>query len=212
MDDLHECWMTMPDEELLGIYRKRLREQKRLARLTFVPLLPALVIYGFIGWTSFAVYEASGFGRDAMSFTVGRAFYYIGFAVSGALISTASVRRRWIIFIPTVLSLPFVLFLFNAFSAEIVLMIAYLLFAYFKLGVILPDLELLRSLPRFPFDKHSADRDIRMMNAKDAEKYLDLSSGKAVAAGFESIFSDKAELPAASDNDRNVQNHTIKEN
>ncbi|MCR5541584.1 MAG: hypothetical protein K6F71_12325 [Ruminococcus sp.] len=195
MDDLHECWMTMPDEELLGIYRKRMKEQKRLARLTFVPLLPALVIYGFIGWTSFAVYEASGFGRDAMSFTVGRAFYYIGFALSGAMISTASLKRRWLIFIPTVLALPFVIFLFNEFSLEIMLMLCYLLFAYFKLGIVLADLELLRSLPRFPFDKHSADRDLRIMNSKDAERYMDLASGKAVATGYESIFSEKVELP-----------------
>ena len=195
MDDLHECWMTMPDEELLGIYRKRLREQKRLARLTFVPLLPALVIYGFIGWTSFAVYEASGFGRDAMSFTVGRAFYYIGFALSGAMISTASLKRRWLIFIPTVLALPFVIFLFNEFSLEIMLMLCYLLFVYFKLGIVLADLELLRSLPRFPFDKHSADRDLRIMNSKDAERYMDLASGKAVATGYESIFSEKVEFP-----------------
>jgi hypothetical protein len=200
MDDLHECWMTMPDEELLGIYRKRLREQKRLARLTFVPLLPALVIYGFIGWTSFAVYEASGFGRDAMSFTVGRAFYYIGFALSGAMISTASLKRRWLIFIPTVLALPFVIFLFNEFSLEIMLMLCYLLFVYFKLGIVLADLELLRSLPRFPFDKHSADRDLRIMNSKDAERYMDLASGKAVATGYESIFSEKVELPKNSGN------------
>lgn len=200
MDDLHECWMTMPDEELLGIYRKRLREQKRLARLTFVPLLPALVIYGFIGWTSFAVYEASGFGRDAMSFTVGRAFYYIGFALSGAMISTASLKRRWLIFIPTVLALPFVIFLFNEFSLEIMLMLCYLLFAYFKLGIVLADLELLRSLPRFPFDKHSADRDLRTMNSKDAERYMDLASGKVVATGYESIFSEKVELPKNSGN------------
>ena len=185
----------MPDEELLGIYRKRLREQKRLARLTFVPLLPALVIYGFIGWTSFAVYEASGFGRDAMSFTVGRAFYYIGFALSGAMISTASLKRRWLIFIPTVLALPFVIFLFNEFSLEIMLMLCYLLFVYFKLGIVLADLELLRSLPRFPFDKHSADRDLRIMNSRDAERYMDLASGKAVATGYESIFSEKVEFP-----------------
>ena len=195
MDDLHECWMTMPDEELLGIYRKRMKEQKRLAWLTFVPLLPALVIYGFIGWTSFAVYEASGFGRDAMSFTVGRAFYYIGFALSGAMISTASLKRRWLIFIPTVLALPFVIFLFNEFSLEIMLMLCYLLFVYFKLGIVLADLELLRSLPRFPFDKHSADRDLRIMNSKDAERYMDLASGKAVATGYESIFSEKVEFP-----------------
>ena len=195
MDDLHECWMTMPDEELLGIYRKRMKEQKRLARLTFVPLLPALVIYGFIGWTSFAAYEASGFGRDAMSFTVGRAFYYIGFALSGAMISTASLKRRWLIFIPTVLALPFVIFLFNEFSLEIMLMLCYLLFVYFKLGIVLADLELLRSLPRFPFDKHSADRDLRIMNSRDAERYMDLASGKAVATGYESIFSEKVEFP-----------------
>jgi hypothetical protein len=195
MEDLHECWMTMPDEDLLGIYRKRLKEQKRLARMTFIPLLPALVIYGFIGWTSFLAYEASGFVGGAMNFTVGRAFYYIGFAVSGAMISTASLKRRWLIFIPTVLALPFVIFLFNELSAEILLMLCYLLFVYFKLGSVLSDLELLRSLPRFPFDKHSADRDLRIMNSKDAERYMDLASGKAVATGYESIFSEKVELP-----------------
>ena len=180
MEDLHEDWVTMPDEELADIYRKRLKEQKRLARMTFIPLLPALVIYGFIGWTSFLVYEASGFVKGAMSFTVGRAFYYIGFAVSGAMV-------------------PFVIFLFNELSAEILLMLAYLLFVYFRLGVVLSDLDLLRSLPRFPFDKHSADRDLRIMNSKDAERYIDLASGKAVATGYESIFTDKAELPKKQD-------------
>ena len=192
MEDLHEDWVTMPDEELADIYRKRLREQKRLARMTFIPLLPALVIYGFIGWTSFLTYEASGFVKGAMSFTVGRAFYYIGFAVSGAMISTVSIRRRWLIFLPSALMVPFVIFLFNELSAEILLMLAYLLFVYFRLGVVLSDLDLLRSLPRFPFDKHSADRDLRIMNSKDAERYIDLASGKAVATGYEIIFTDKA--------------------
>ena len=119
MEDLHEDWVTMPDEELADIYRKRLREQKRLARMTFIPLLPALVIYGFIGWTSFLTYEASGFVKGAMSFTVGRAFYYIGFAVSGAMISTVSIRRRWLIFLPTALMVPFVIFLFNELSLSL---------------------------------------------------------------------------------------------
>ena len=195
MEELNDCWMTMPDEELSAIYRKRLKEQKRLARMTFIPLLPALVIYGFIGWTSFLSYEHSGFMPGSMSFTVGRAFYYIGFAISGAMISTASIKRRWLIFIPTVLALPFVIFLFNELSAEILLMLAYLLFVYFRLGTVLSDLDLLRSLPRFPFDKHSADRDLRIMNSKDAERYIDLASGKAVATGYESIFTDKVELP-----------------
>ena len=167
--------------------------------MTFIPLLPALVIYGFIGWTSFLTYEASGFVKGAMSFTVGRAFYYIGFAVSGAMISTVSIRRRWLIFLPTALMVPFVIFLFNELSAEILLMLAYLLFVYFRLGVVLSDLDLLRSLPRFPFDKHSADRDLRIMNSKDAERYIDLASGKAVATGYESIFTDKAKLPKKQD-------------
>ncbi|SEK55298.1 hypothetical protein [Ruminococcus albus] len=195
MEDLHECWMTMPDEDLADIYRKRLREQKRMARMTFIPLLPALVIYGFIGWTSFLTYEQSGFVPGSMNFTVGRAFYYIGFAISGAMISTATIKRRWLIFIPTVLTLPFVIFLFNELSAEIFLMLCYLLYVYFRLGNVLSDLDLLRSLPRFPFDKHSADRDLRIMNSKDAERYIDLASGKAVATGYESIFTDKVELP-----------------
>ena len=79
-------------------------------------------------------------------------------------------------------------------------MLCYLLFVYFKLGIVLADLELLRSLPRFPFDKHSADRDLRIMNSKDAERYMDLASGKAVATGYESIFSEKVELPKNSGN------------
>ena len=78
-------------------------------------------------------------------------------------------------------------------------MLAYLLFVYFRLGVVLSELDLLRSLPRFPFDKHSADRDLRIMNSKDAERYIDLASGKAVATGYESIFTDKAELPKKQD-------------
>ncbi len=200
MEDLHECCLTMPDEELKDIYRKRLKEQKRLARMTFVPLLPALVVYGFIGWTSFLTYEASGFVKGAMSFTAGRAFYYIGFAVSGVVMSTVGIRRRWLMFFPTALMVPFVMYLFGEFTAEILLMLAYLLFAYFRLGVVLSDLELLRSLPRFPFDKHSADRDLRIMKSKDAERYMELASGKAIATGYESIFNDKAELPKKTNN------------
>jgi hypothetical protein len=37
------------------------------------------------------------------------------------------------------------------------------------------------------------------MNSKDAERYIDLASGKAVATGYESIFTDKAELPKKQD-------------
>ena len=194
-EDFFENWQTMPDDELLECYRKLLREHKRLARLTFVPLLPALVIYGFMGWTGFIVYEHSGFQADAMSFDVGRAFYYVGLAVSGALISTASMKHRWAIFLPAVISLAFVTLLFNTFSVEILIMLSYLVYVYFRLGVILPGLDFLRGLPRFPFDKHSADRDIRTMNAKEAEEYIELSSGNVVSQGYESIFDDSVKPP-----------------
>lgn len=192
MDDFRECWQTMPDTDLLDIYRRKLKEHKRLGTIAFAPLIPALVIYGFMGWTGFFAMELSGF-QGGMGVSVGGAFYYIALAVSSALIRTASCKRRWVIFLPMVVTVPAVTLLFGSFSLEVPLIFAYLVYAYIRLGSLIPDLEFLRGLPRFPFDLHSAERDVRIMNAKAAEEYLDISSGKVVSTDYERIFT--AESP-----------------
>jgi hypothetical protein len=153
MDDFRENWQTMPDEDLRDIYRKKLKEHKRLGTIAFAPLLPALLVYGFMGWTGFFIFEIGGFNKSDMDFAVGRAFYYVGLAVSSALIRTASYKHRWLIFLPTVISILFVTALFGEFSIEPVIMLGYLGYVYYKLGVLLPDLDFLRGLPRFPLQK-----------------------------------------------------------
>ena len=192
MDDFRECWQTMPDEELLAVYRSKLKEHKRLGTIAFAPLLPALLIYGFMGWTGFFALEMSGF-RGGMGISVGGAFYYIALAVSSGLIRTANLKRRWVIFLPLVFTVPVVAWLFGSFSVEVPVMLVYLVYVYFRLGSLIPDLEFLRELPRFPFDSRGVVRDVRMMNSKAAETYLDISAGKVVATDFEKIFT--AERP-----------------
>lgn len=198
MDNFREDWQTMPDEDLRDIYRKKQREHKRLGTIAFAPLLPALLVYGFMGWTGFFIFEISGFNKSDMNFAVGRAFYYVGLAVSSALIRTVSYKHRWMIFLPVVISILFVSVLFGEFSIEPVIMLGYLGYAYYRLGKLLPDLDFLRGLPRFPFDYHSAQRDVRNMGMKKAADTLELSSGRAVSTNFEDIFtSDHPELIAS---------------
>lgn len=192
MDDFRECWQTMPDEDLREVYRSRLKAHKRLGTIAFAPLIPALVIYGFMGWTGFFALEMSGF-RGGMGISVGGAFYYVALAVSSGLIRTVSLKRRWEIFIPPAVTVPLVALLFGNISPDISAIFGYLLYAYFKLGKLIPDLEFLRGLPRFPFDNHGTVRDVRIMNAKAAEQYLDTSAGKVVAVDYERIFT--AERP-----------------
>ncbi|MBQ8967690.1 hypothetical protein [Ruminococcus sp.] len=204
MEDFRENWQTMPDADLRYIYRRKTKEVKRLGSIAFAPLLPALVIYGFLGWVGFAGYEYSGFDRSAMNFESGRALYYIALAVSSCLIRTARDKFQWVIFLPVLASWPLVKVLFGEFSIEVVLMLCYLGYAYIRLIILLPDIDFLKSLPRFPFDEHSAVRDIRIMDSRSAAEHLELSSGKAVARNYEDIFTaEVSQLQASSEKHKN---------
>lgn len=187
MDDFRECWQTMPDDDLREIYRGKLRAYKRLGTIAFAPLLPAWIVYGFMGWTGFFALEMSAF-QGGYATQVGGAFYYLALAISSILLRTVSLKSRWMIFVPVVISVPIIAWLFNLLTIEPLLMIVYLVYAYRKLGVLIPDLEFLRELPTFPFYSRIVAKDIRIMSYKAAEDYLNISSGKVVATDFEKIF------------------------
>lgn len=192
MDDFRECWQTMPDDDLREIYRSKLKAYKRLGTIAFAPLLPAWIIYGFLGWTGFFSLEMSGF-QGGFSAPVGGAFYYLALAVSSVFMRTASVKNRWLIFVPMVVTVPFVAWMFGYFSIEPVIMVIFLGYAYRRMGMLMPDLEFLRELPNFPFNNRTVERDIRIMSFKAAEDYLNISSGKVVSTDYEKIFT--AERP-----------------
>ena len=51
--DLKEEYKTLPNETLRKYYKKLTKRQHRLAAITFAFLVPAMLVYGMLGWVNF---------------------------------------------------------------------------------------------------------------------------------------------------------------
>lgn len=53
MFDLRADYKTLPDETLRRHFRRLIKRQRRFAAFTFALLIPAVIIYGMMGWANF---------------------------------------------------------------------------------------------------------------------------------------------------------------
>ena len=90
MFDLKEEYKTLPNETLRKHYKKLTKRQRRLSAITFAFLVPAMLVYGMLGWANFLASEWSRFSFfDASS----NAFFnYVAFAASGALLMADTAK------------------------------------------------------------------------------------------------------------------------
>ena len=92
MFDLRADYKTLPDETLRRHFRRLIKRQRRFSAFTFALLIPAVIIYGMIGWANYFAAESAMFAFfDASS----NAFFnYAAFAACGAFSGMRHMRRR----------------------------------------------------------------------------------------------------------------------
>lgn len=61
MFDLRADYKTLPDETLRRHFRRLIKRQRRFAAFTFALLIPAVIIYGMMGWANFFAAESAMF-------------------------------------------------------------------------------------------------------------------------------------------------------
>ena len=90
MFDLRADYKTLPDETLRRHFRRLIKRQRRFAVFTFALLIPAVIIYGMMGWANFFASESAMFAFfDASS----NAFFnYVAFAACGALLMADTTK------------------------------------------------------------------------------------------------------------------------
>lgn len=179
-------WRTLPDNDLRRIYRKLTKRQRIMTAVTWIPLLPAAIIYGVIGWASFIASELMLF-RSFVDTGVTGFLDFLFFSLCGAALS--SRNERTFIFIPFayIVCEAFKYLVFGNFSG--ILQLCYLIAASIILKPTVSDLNYLRSLPTFPFSTRQREINISGMDRDKMLSYLkNAEKGGAHSVGLEEIF------------------------
>lgn len=185
MEDFYEDWQTMPDEDLKRIYTNLKKKQRRHAVVSWVILLPALVIYGFMGWVTFFVTELGLIQTGAGNAACGCLFFIL-LAVCGVFFNFDTERQlRPVLFIMPVGGL-LVFLLFGMISPLPIVMEIYVIVMYFKLRKLLKDLNFLRGLPSFPFEGMMLEN--MTVSRHTAMKQLEQAHKGAYSPDYEKIF------------------------
>lgn len=195
MFDLKEEYKTLPNETLRKYYKKLAKRQRRLSAITFAFLVPAMLVYGMMGWANFLASESGLFrtfdsGSNAF-------FNYVAFAASGALLMADTAKL--IAASPAVMMLYMALKfgLFDSVSGDTFVMLAYLIVAAVITAKTVSDLNFMRKLPNFPFDGRKERIDFEGLTrdkmTENLQKLLDNQNGdKVITNDYEDIFtSDK---------------------
>ena len=129
MTDFMTEWKTMPDEELRKIYLNRLRLQKFLAWIPVALIVPAMIIYGFLGWLTTVV----ALGFHFIDTSVLGFLDFVAFAVCGVIYTTRNPKT--IKFIPLVMFMHIILKLLitRTFTIISIIFLIYTAFASFIL-------------------------------------------------------------------------------
>lgn len=191
MFNLREDYKTLPDETLRKFYRNLVKRQHRLAAVTFTFIVPAMLVYGMMGWVNFLVAEWNGF---AFFDTSSNAFFnYVAFAACGALLMADSAKL--IVASPAVMILYMGLKygLFDSVSGDTFAMLAYLIIAAAVTTKTVSDLNFMRKLPNFPFDGRKERIDFEGLTrdkmTENLQKTLDQQNGdKVITNDYEDIF------------------------
>lgn len=201
MFNLREDYKTLPDETLSKFYRNLVKRQHRLAAITFAFIVPAMLVYGMMGWVNFLVAEWNGF---AFFDTSSNAFFnYVAFAACGALLMADTAKLIAASPAVMILYMGLKFGLFNSVSGDTFVMLAYLIIAAAVTTKTVSDLNFMRKLPNFPFDGRMERIRFEGLNREqlvdDLQKTLDQQNGdKVITNDYEDIFT--------SDNPQDIAN------
>ena len=205
-ETLYAYWATMPDEFLREKYRVLKRRQRWLAGIPFWAFVPAMTIYGIIGWGEFFASEYVQFTASYMT-TINMMFPIL-FLIAGIFLVDKEPRhliRAPIIFgigvlmrILLYIALPLWLNLQSSLELPLYvpLMELYLIGAVAVLRPTVSDLNFLRSLPAFPFDARRLDLDLSGMSRDQVLQVLEAAAnGQTVieVGGHETLTADDPE-------------------
>lgn len=195
MFDLKEEYKTLPNETLRKYYKKLAKRQRRISAITFAFLVPAMLVYGMMGWVNFFNSEWNIFSFfDASS----NAFFnYVAFAASGALLMADTAKLIAASPAVMILYMGLKFGLFDSVSGDTFVMLAYLIVAAVITAKTVSDLNFMRKLPNFPFDGRKERIDFEGLTrdkmTENLQKLLDNQNGdKVITNDYEDIFtSDK---------------------
>ncbi len=191
MFNLREDYKTLPDETLRKFYRNLVKRQRRLAAVTFAFIVPAMLVYGMMGWVNFLVAEWNGF---AFFDTSSNAFFnYVAFAACGALLMADSAKLIAASPAVMILYMGLKFGLFDSVSGDTFVMLAYLIIAAAVTTKTVSDLNFMRKLPNFPFDGRKERIDFEGLTrdkmTENLQKTLDQQNGdKVITNDYEDIF------------------------
>lgn len=191
MFNLREDYKTLPDETLRKFYRNLVKRQRRLAAVTFAFIVPAMLVYGMMGWVNFLVAEWNGF---AFFDTSSNAFFnYVAFAACGALLMADSAKLIAASPAVMILYMGLKFGLFDSVSGDTFVMLAYLIIAAVVTTKTVSDLNFMRKLPNFPFDGRKERIDFEGLTrdkmTENLQKTLDQQNGdKVITNDYEDIF------------------------
>ena len=191
MFDLKEEYKTLPNETLRKYYKKLTKRQRRLSAITFAFLVPAMLVYGMMGWVNFFNSEWNIFSFfDASS----NAFFnYVAFAASGALLMADTAKLIAASPAVMILYMGLKFGLFDSVSGDTFVMLAYLIVAAVITAKTVSDLNFMRKLPNFPFDGRKERIDFEGLTrdkmTENLQKLLDNQNGdKVITNDYEDIF------------------------
>ncbi len=189
--NIREDWQTIPDENLRKLYNRLIKRQNRLAKLPVWTLLPAGIVYGMIGWVGFLVSEANLFSYVDTKVT--GIINYVFFALCGVLMSLD--MPLIVAGIPVLMALYICvkLIVFNSFSFDTIAMLFYLVFACIAVSKTVSDLNFLRGLPNFPFDRRMERIQFEGLTRDEMVKHLErVENGGIYFPDYEKIFDSDA--------------------
>ena len=185
MTDFMTEWKTMPDEELRKIYLHRLRLQKFLAWIPVALIVPAMIMYGFLGWLTTIV----ALGFHFIDTSVLGFLDFVAFAVCGVIYTTRNPKT--LKFIPLIMLMHIILKLLitRTFTIISVVFLIYTAFASFFLRQIVSELEYMRTFPNFPFTKTKKEIALNGMTHDQMLKYMEREANGGVSSvGYDEIF------------------------
>ncbi len=148
--NIYEDYLILPIADLRKRYKRNRKIQRLISTFPVMLLIPALVVYGFIGWTGFIVSEYSLFTQ--VDNQVLGILTYIVFALCGALLAQDSKKAHIATLFIQIIYLSLSVELFESLSLSIIFGILYTFIAFFIIKPIIKELDFMKTLPEFPFD------------------------------------------------------------
>lgn len=180
--DFREECMTLPDEELKKIYDKLLKTQDAVSKLPVMLIVPAFLIYGFLGWLSY-------FGLTLVDMT--DFLVILLFAVCGVLMKTRNEKTPVGITVFFVCGCLLKFGLTHSITPLALPMIIYVIGSCVCLNKVINNLNFLRGLPNYPFNNRRTELEFNSMKRDEMCKYLkniNKDGDRVIETNYERIF------------------------